>query len=124
MLPNIFSHRQSLQNKRKRQNSCCFFIILSPFCGTTSIFSRENDFTPLRNSFEESRTEMTIMLTDKCKRIANYRPQCSCGKVIILHLSVILSMGDTPWADTPLWADPPQTATGADGTHPTGMHSC
>ena len=43
-----------------------------------------------------------------------------------------------PWADTPLWADTPprqtptlgrppplqQTATAADDTHPTGMHSC
>ena len=47
---------------------------------------------------------------------------------------------DNPWADTPSWADipradtprqtspwadhPQQTATAADGTHPTGMHSC
>ena len=42
----------------------------------------------------------------------------------------------SPWADTPSgrqtpsWADTPwqtprqQTATAADGTHPTGMHSC
>ena len=36
-----------------------------------------------------------------------------------------------PWADTPQadpWADTPppapQTATAADGTHPTGVHSC
>ena len=34
-----------------------------------------------------------------------------------------------PWADTPQadtsWADPPgQTITAADGTYPTGMHSC
>ena len=31
-----------------------------------------------------------------------------------------------PWANTPLWADisPKQTATAAEGTHPTGMHSC
>ena len=27
-----------------------------------------------------------------------------------------------PWADTP--PPPNQTATAADGTHPTGMHSC
>ena len=26
----------------------------------------------------------------------------------------------SPWGDPP----PPQTATAADGTHPTGMHSC
>ena len=29
----------------------------------------------------------------------------------------------TPW-QTPASADPPQTATAADGMHPTGMHSC
>ena len=74
--------------------------------------------------------------------------------VMFLHLSVILSTGgglcvwqtppgqtpplaDTPLADIPL-ADThlgqtptlsrapllPETATAADGTHPTGMHSC
>ena len=33
----------------------------------------------------------------------------------------------TPPRQTPLWADPPspsEMATAADGTHPTGMHSC
>ena len=32
----------------------------------------------------------------------------------------------SPWADTPLGRQPPppETATVADGTHPTGMHSC
>ena len=50
----------------------------------------------------------------------------SCGKVMFLHLSVILG-GCTPQVDhppgrhTPLL---PETATAADGTHPTGMHSC
>ena len=30
-----------------------------------------------------------------------------------------------PWTDTPLDRPPPiETATAADGTHPTGMHSC
>ena len=38
-----------------------------------------------------------------------YRPQRSYSKVMFLHVSVILSTG---------------TATAADGTHPTGMHSC
>ena len=40
----------------------------------------------------------------------------SCGKVMFLHLSLILFTGGevyTPWV-----------ATAADGTHPTGMHSC
>ena len=33
--------------------------------------------------------------------------------------------GQTPWADTPLDIQTPQqTATAADGTHPTGMYSC
>ena len=54
-----------------------------------------------------------------------------CGKVMFLHLSVSHSvhkgglpqctLGYTPRADTPT---PQQTATAADGTHPTGMHSC
>ena len=75
----------------------------------------------------------------------HYRPQRSCGKVMFLHLSVILSTGgcvypskhlgrltpgqtpqvDTPRADTPQTdTHPQQMATVADGTHPTGMHSC
>ena len=34
-------------------------------------------------------------------------------------------LGYTPWAETPLGRHPPQqTATAADSTHPTGMHSC
>ena len=66
-----------------------------------------------------------------------YRPQRSCGKVMFLHLSVILSTGgclaDTPPGRHPPRADtlppradtpPPETATAGDGTHPTGMHSC
>ena len=72
-----------------------------------------------------------------------YRPQRSCGKVMFLHVSVILSTvegggrqtppGQLPWADSP-WADSPRTgrhhppptgtATAAGGTHPYGMHSC
>ena len=41
-----------------------------------------------------------------------------------------LPWADTPWVDTPPrqtpWADtpPPETATAADGTYPTRMHSC
>ena len=113
--------------------------------------------------------------------MGSYRPQCSYGKVMFLHLSVILSMGvsapvhagihsqtDTPrqtpplgrhphWADTPSGQTPPldrppclvhagihtpcpvhsgihhppcpvhskiYMAIAADGTNPTGMHSC
>ena len=77
----------------------------------------------------------------------HYRPQHSCGKVMFLHLSVILFTGGVsalmpagiqpplgrhpsgqipPQADTPLrsacWEI--HMATAADGTHPTGMHSC
>ena len=55
-------------------------------------------------------------------RFCNYRPQRCCGKVMFLHVSVILSMGGwqtenpplsrhPPWVDTfmgrhPPWADP------------------
>ena len=37
-----------------------------------------------------------------------------------------ITPGQTHPTQTPAWADPPpdQTATAADGTHPTGMHSC
>ena len=75
-----------------------------------------------------------------------YRPQRSCDKVMFLHRSVILSTGgvsqhalrQTPpgrhparqthpgQAHTPPGQTPPpqETATAADGTHRTGMHSC
>ena len=36
-----------------------------------------------------------------------YRPQCSCGKVMFLHLSVILSMGEC-LTDTPRQTPPGQ----------------
>ena len=48
-----------------------------------------------------------------------YRPQRSCGKVMFLHPSVILSTKGGVW-QTP----PQETATAVDSTHPTGMHSC
>ena len=62
------------------------------------------------------------------------RPQHSCGKVMFSQASVILFTGGVypsmhwgrhPPRQTPLpWADPPPpTATAAEGTHPTGMHS-
>ena len=80
-----------------------------------------------------------------------YRPQRSCDKVMFLHVSVILSTGVSGRhhpRQTPLGRHPwgtcthpsprqlthghttrtdtlhPVTATVADGTHPTGMHSC
>ena len=68
-----------------------------------------------------------------------YRPQRSCGKVMFLHVSVILFTGggrQTPLAGRhplppPLGRHPPAgrhnlpgTPTPVDGTHPTGMHSC
>ena len=57
--------------------------------------------------------------------ISHYRPQRSCGKVMFLHLSVILSTGvgclvDTPYTDTPLQADtsPPGQTSSLAGRHP------
>ena len=45
----------------------------------------------------------------------------SCGKVMFLHLFASASRGCTlPYSDTPH----PKTATAADGTYSTGMHSC
>ena len=49
---------------------------------------------------------------------------------MFLHLSVILSTAPPPPGRHPPpgkthpWADTPLRATAADGTHPTGMHSC
>ena len=57
----------------------------------------------------------------------------NCGKVIFLHLSFSHSVHRghggrsvlVHAAIHPPWQTPPQqTATAADGTHPTGMHSC
>ena len=42
----------------------------------------------------------------------------SCGKVVFLHLSVILLTGPLSGGR------PPPGRPEADGTHPTGMHSC
>ena len=84
-------------------------------------------------------TSIWIFRVDKLKGL--YRPQRSCGKVMFLHLSVSHSVhrgrgvcgrhpqaetpqAETPWADTPSRHSPGQTATTADSTHPTGMHSC
>ena len=62
-----------------------------------------------------------------------YRPQTKFAKVMFLHLSVSHSVhgGGCPGPGpggcilTCTEADTPQqTATAADGTHPTGMHSC
>ena len=67
-----------------------------------------------------------------------YRPQTKFAKVMFLHLSVNLFTGGTCLGPGPGggWGvcvsrhalrQPPlplQTATAADGTHPTGMHSC
>ena len=54
----------------------------------------------------------------------------SCGKVMFLHLSVILFTGGGVSQHAmgggvhPLGRHPPETATEARVTHPTGMHSC
>ena len=66
-----------------------------------------------------------------------YRSQRCCGKVMFLHLSVILFTGGichTPRADTPHGETPPRQTPPiqymlgygqqAGGTHPTGMQSC
>ena len=68
---------------------------------------------------------------------ARYSPQRSCDKVIFSQASVILSTEGEVSAPahagihtpplgrhTPGQTSPPPVATAADGTHPTGMHSC
>ena len=51
------------------------------------------------------------------------------GKVIFLHLSVILFTGGVrgqvhPWQAPPWQVHPSADGQCAGGTHPTGMHSC
>ena len=63
-----------------------------------------------------------------------YRPQRSCGKVTFLRLAVILFIHPSTRQATPSpepgrhpqtrQTSAGETATAADGTHPTGMHSC
>ena len=73
--------------------------------------------------------EMPIHLIRPCVHYF-YRPQQSCGKVMFLNMSVILFTWGV-YASVHAGIHPPgrhlspeQTATAADGTHPTGMHSC
>ena len=54
----------------------------------------------------------------------NYRPQCSCGKVMFLHLSVILPDTPLPGQTPPGQTPPSEMVVASGGTHPTGMHSC
>ena len=63
----------------------------------------------------------------------HYRPQRSCAKVMFTQASVTLFTGSVwqtplplgrPLSPTTGQTPPQQTATAADGTHPTGMHSC
>ena len=69
--------------------------------------------------------------------VENSYDYSSCGKVMFLQACVKNSVHGgsrqtpppsgrhLPQADTPLVRQtPPETATAADGTHPTGMHSC
>ena len=77
--------------------------------------------------------EVTLFRESGLENNSNfYRPQRSCGKVMFLHVSVILFTGGRGvWqADTLLSGrqspagrqpPPPGRATAADGTHPTGM---
>ena len=55
-----------------------------------------------------------------------YRPQRSWGKVMFLHVSVILSTGGCLLlgGSGPKGVPGGATATTAGGRHPTGMHSC
>ena len=55
--------------------------------------------------------------------IIYYRPQHSCGKVMFSQASVILG-GGGGWGGGRAWQEAGETATAADGTHPTRMHSC
>ena len=83
-----------------------------------------------------------LLLAHTVNLFITVRKRC-CGKVMFLHLSVSHSVhrgvcpsaccytpprqtppGQTPPRQTPPGRHPQQTATAADSTHPTGMHSC
>ena len=78
---------------------------------------------------EENTPEVQRLTYSKRQQISqlllyDYRPQQSCGKVMFLHLSVILftwgvCQGDLPWTETPSDRDPPpKTENPLDrGTH-------
>ena len=57
-----------------------------------------------------------------------YRPQRSWGKVMFLHVSVILFIGGSlqtpPWANTLLCTVHAGIRSTIGGTHPTVMHTC
>ena len=58
-------------------------------------------------------------------QVYNYRPQRSCGKVIFLHLSVILFTGGSgrhPREDTPLGRHPPGTPPPPADGHYSGRY--
>ena len=79
--------------------------------------------------FEEDQKEPVIF---KNRSSVCYRQQRSCGKVMFLHVSVILFRGgsgrqSSPPAGRHLYGrqtPPPGTTTAADGTLPTGMDFC
>ena len=86
-------------------------------------------------SHDKDSIALITPLFDEVYHIFYYRPKRSCGKIMFLHVSVILSTGGGVWQppsrQTPFRADPspqpdtpPEMATAADGTHPTGIHSC
>ena len=81
--------------------------------------------------------QVTPYLKYQQQQVHIYRPQRSCSKVIFSQACVKNSvhgggglpqcmLGYTPLDRPPMGrhTPPQQTATAADGTHPTGMHSC
>ena len=69
---------------------------------------------------------IALGVLSKCKCSNIYRTQRSCGKVMLLHLSVSHSVHEGGCIPACTGADitpSPPTATAADGTHPAGVHS-
>ena len=106
--------------------------------GTTLQGQRKSDLCAIKLEKLNWRTEVHFYLrSNELSEVylITVRNYC-CGKVMFLHLSVILLTGGclplglrgvhSP-RQTPPRADthtPPETATAGDGTHPTEMHSC
>ena len=103
---------------------------LGSFLPSVTKLRQGNVFTPVCQSFhsQEAGCLADTSLVDPGQTPPVYNPQVDTPRQ-----TPPVAWTDTPtrWADTP-WADSPRTDTpapgrwlsAADGTHPTGMHSC
>ena len=111
---------EQMEENFKLSLSSFFFFSMCQLCQFLHLFSNNRISWSLKEFSGIAGTTLLVFFHF-------YRPQRSCGKVMFLHLSVILFTGGRVWQTPPGQVPPPlpkETATAADGMHPTGMHSC